>query len=225
MIGIEAWIYVHQPREAFHQQARADQQNQRQSNFSDHQRGTGTAAARGAAALAFLEKLVGIGTRRLEGGIRPKIIPQRTETRKLKPSTSRLIPISLNCRISGGLSAMSDGTATTASTSPKTPPNRASRMLSVSNWRSNRVRLAPMVVRIEISRARTVARARRRFARFAQAISSTTTTAASRTSSTGRMSPTTYSCKGRKPIPIPWFSFGYCFSSRLPMVSSSALAC
>jgi len=160
-----------------------------------------------------------------KAGIRPKITPQRMEARKLKANTSRLIPICVNSRISGGLNANNDGTVTIASKRPSTPPNSASRTLSVSNWRSKRRRLAPSVVRIEISLARAVARARRRFATFAQPIRSTTTTAASKTSRTGRISPTTYSCRGRNVIPVFSFASGYCVSRRRPMVSSSARAC
>ena len=49
----------------------------------------------------------------------------------------------------------------------------ASRTLSVSNWRITGPRLAPMARRMEISFRRPVARASRRLATLAQAISST----------------------------------------------------
>src|SRR5438034_6609321 len=65
-------------------------------------------------------------------------------------------------------------------------------MLSVSNWRIVRQRLAPSAVRIAISFRRATARTRRRLATLTHAISSTKTTAPASTSSPKRMSPTTF---------------------------------
>ena len=65
---------------------------------------------------------------------------------------------------------------------PTPPPTSESARLPTSSWRSSRLRLAPIAVRTAISRCLAAARARSRFAMFAQAISSTNATADSRTS-------------------------------------------
>ena len=61
------------------------------------------------------------------------------------------------------------------------PPNPESNRLSVSNCRMIRPRLAPIAARKAISFPRTEARASRRFATLAFAISRTQTTAPNKT--------------------------------------------
>ena len=65
------------------------------------------------------------------------------------------------------------GSAATAMQTPRAPPMPANTRLSVIKWRTRRSRPAPIAVRTAISRRRSIARASRRFARLAQAISST----------------------------------------------------
>ena len=60
---------------------------------------------------------------------------------------------------------------------PRTPPAMVSKALSMSNWRTRRHRPAPRAPRMANSRFRAVARTSRRFATFAQAMSSTRLTA------------------------------------------------
>ena len=72
-----------------------------------------------------------------------------------------------------------------ASKIPPAPPRRESNRLSVITWRTRRAPDAPSAARTAISRWRVLARARRRFATLAQAISSTRLTAPSNSSSTG----------------------------------------
>ena len=88
-----------------------------------------------------------------------------------------------------------------------------------------RQRLAPMAFRTAISRERDAARASRRFATFAHAISSTKPTAASSTSRDARMSPTKYSRRGVSVTPLPVFSFGYSSASCAAMAFISVSAC
>ena len=65
-----------------------------------------------------------------------------------------------------------------ASSSPSAPPASESSKLSVSSWRSRRIRDAPSALRIATSLCRAMARESSRFATLAQAISSTSPTAA-----------------------------------------------
>ena len=76
---------------------------------------------------------------------------------------------------------------------PARRPAPASSRLSVSICRDSRHRLAPMAARTASSRCRPMARASSRFATFTQATSNTMPTAATRTTSACRTSPTTYS--------------------------------
>ena len=68
---------------------------------------------------------------------------------------------------------------------PTAPPANASTRHSVNTCRTTRPRVAPIANRTATSRRRVVPRASRRFATFAQTMSSTTTTAASSTRSAG----------------------------------------
>src|SRR5256885_4526411 len=82
-----------------------------------------------------------------------------------------------------------------ASNKPKPPPARESSTLSVSNWRATRSRPAPSATRTAISGCRAAARASRRLATFAQAMSRTNATAPSNTSNAPFTSPTNCSCR------------------------------
>ena len=66
-----------------------------------------------------------------------------------------------------------------ASTMPRRPPNVAIVMLSITSILTIVARDAPSAARTAISRARTVARASRRFETLAQAINKTSRTAPS----------------------------------------------
>ena len=72
-----------------------------------------------------------------------------------------------------GTSLASNGTAAAATSTPSAPPASASTRLSVINWRTSRSRPAPMAALTASSLWRASPRASSRFARFAQAISST----------------------------------------------------
>jgi hypothetical protein len=56
---------------------------------------------------------------------------------------------------------------------PSRPPKRESRRVSMRLWRMMRARLEPRARRVAISRWRVAARARRKLARLAQAMSRT----------------------------------------------------
>ena len=85
-----------------------------------------------------------------------------------------------------GTSLASNGTADAATSTPSAPPSSASTRLSVINWRTRRSRPAPMAVLTASSLWRANPRASSRFARFAQAISSTQTAAPLSASSSRR---------------------------------------
>jgi hypothetical protein len=72
---------------------------------------------------------------------------------------------------------------------PRAPPSPESRALSASSWDTSRRRPAPIATRTAISFWRDAARARSRFVTLAQAISSTSPTAAHSTTSAGWMPP------------------------------------
>ena len=73
---------------------------------------------------------------------------------------------------------------------PAAPPSRASMMLSVSNWRIKRTRLAPMAARTASSLRRVVARTSRILATLTQATSRT------RITSPMKMEATSGICRG-----------------------------
>ena len=99
--------------------------------------------------------------------------------------------------------------------------------LSVINWRISRGRLAPTANRMAISLRRSVARARRRFARFTQARSRTRAPTPPRTAVKAK---TPFRMSGiNRPgginsIPRPAFSLGYSFPSSTARPRSEASA-
>ena len=133
-------------------------------------------------------------------GTNPKRMPVPSASSRVKPIT---VQSSVTAAPSGPMRGMLPGfTASNARTpsapitSPKTPPSIESSTLSVSSWRTMRLRPAPMAERMAISRARPVARASSRLATFAQAISSTQPTAPNRTKSAARTLRTMSCCIG-----------------------------
>ena len=99
----------------------------------------------------------------------------------------------------------------------------ANSRLSLSICRTTRALPAPSAMRTAISRSRAAARASRRFARLAQAISSTSSTAPLNTASAGRRSPVRRRCSGAARIRIPSrkpaFSKSFGYSARMLAVS------
>ena len=118
----------------------------------------------------------GVKSTRVErsAGERPNRIPVRSDNAAVKPSTrgsgltSRLIvafPLAMK--------ATSRSAPQKARINPTRPPRPANSTLSVKSCRIKRARLAPTTRRTTISFCRDVARANRRLATLAQAISST----------------------------------------------------
>ncbi len=95
-----------------------------------------------------------------------------------------------------GPAAMSARTPHVAARIPHVPPARAKSALSASSCATRRPRVAPSAVRTASSRCRDAARASNMWATFAHAMSRTNETAARRTTSGVRMSPTTFSLRG-----------------------------
>ena len=99
----------------------------------------------------------------------------------VKPNTRQSIPSPTNIRLPSVVkNAISPRLSSPANTAPSVAPSRASSVLSESNCLISLPRAAPIACRTAISRSRTLARASSRFARFAQAISSTSPVVASR---------------------------------------------
>ena len=112
-----------------------------------------------------------------------------------------------------------------ASAVPNAPAKSASSKLSVKSCLTTRVLPAPIAVRMAISRPRVVARARRRFATFTQAISSTKPTAIIITTSAGRIAPVSCSCSDFSRTPKYLLVSGYCLPSEAEITSMAACAC
>ena len=157
-------------------------------------------------------------------GASPKRTPVKSVAPSVKPSTGRSRLVSPKRGTSCGMRDESRATPQSAKSRPSRPPTHASSVLSVSNWRMMRARLAPSATRTAISRPRPAARASNRFATLAHAIKSTNPTAPSRTSKVGRKSPTNSSCAPARRMPMPAFGFGYSCWRRPMMAPMSACA-
>ena len=104
----------------------------------------------------------------------PAMKPQSVATPAEKVSTAGSSPIAARRgKLAGAIVAKSRSSAA-ARPSPRAPPPSERRSVSVISCRSNRPRPAPSAVRTAISRCLVMARASRRLATFAHAISSTT---------------------------------------------------
>ena len=97
------------------------------------------------------------------------------------------------------LNPISNGTPNAASSNPNTPPVTLNAIHSTSNCRTNRQRLAPSAVRTAISVCRPAARANRRLATFAHAITKTHPTAPNNTHKARRTRPVRCSCSETDP--------------------------
>ena len=102
------------------------------------------------------------------------------------PLTAMRVQPGLNRTSSAGSAPRMSRTPHSASSEPSAPPMSASDRLSASICRIRSPRVAPNATRTASSRPRVVARARMRFATFAQPISRTNATDASRTTTYGR---------------------------------------
>ena len=106
---------------------------------------------------------------------------QHAERRRPSPASGRPPTTSAGRSTEGvsvsgsdiGMSRASSGTEATATRTPSAPPSRARSRLSVTSCRTRRSRPAPSAARSSSSRLLAYARASSRFARLAQAISST----------------------------------------------------
>ena len=124
------------------------------------------------------------------------------------------------------VTASNQRTPATARPKPATPAMHASMTLSTRSCRTTRQRPAPSATRTEISCERWADRANRRFATFAQAISSTKATAPWSERKTSRISPPlTRSLNGIRFGVTFSFVAGYAWLSRWPMLASSSRAC
>jgi hypothetical protein len=115
-------------------------------------------------------------------GARPKRKPVASDTPVANTTTDESSAIGPAPGAPAPASEASNGTLQTANAIPTTPPASASTTHSTNNCDATRARLAPIAARIAISFWRPTARASRRFATFAHAISSTNPTAAASTS-------------------------------------------
>ena len=107
----------------------------------------------------------------------PNTTPVRTASPRPNARTGPSSPISVARGSARGQTASRALSPDADSTTPTAPAASASSVLSVSSWRTSRPRPAPRARRTASSRRRAVARASRRLAALAQAISSTRATA------------------------------------------------
>ena len=141
-------------------------------------------------------------------GARPNAMPVTT-VRPIANSRTRMSTLGVLAIGSvAGTSRFSSGTAISATITPSAPPTPASSRLSVISCRIMRSRPAPIAVRTASSRRRPSARASSRFARFAQAISSTHAAAPQSASSSSRDCCDTSSLNRNTEAPTLAFSFG-----------------
>ncbi len=140
-------------------------------------------------------------------GARPNRMPVRMEIANPKRSNRASRPIS---RVSGIRSAGRNVSRMCvphkAKANPRLPPKRPSSRLSVNNCLSKRMRPAPSARRTAISLLLAEARASRRFAILAQAISNTIPT------TTIRITKGLWNCSRRRDIPFPPGSSPICTS-------------
>ena len=107
-------------------------------------------------------------------------------SRAAATDVSTVNPSTTGERVNPAVKSMSNGSVIwlaseieyCAMPSPITPDTTANMRLSMSNWRSSEARVAPRLSRTAISRARSRARARKRFATFTHAINSRIATTA-----------------------------------------------
>ncbi len=116
------------------------------------------------------------------------------------------------------------GVATTASSTPRSPPPPASSRLSVSIWRTSLVRPPPSAARTASSWPRARERASSRLARLVQASSSRQSAAASSARSSSRDSRDSSSRRRTERIPVAPSGRGYSTASPVAMPASSARA-
>src|SRR5579872_1906470 len=126
-------------------------------------------------------------------GVRPKATPAAQEINKVyaKMRVSGVISRAMEPQNEGRaeeISMINRWRAHPARGRPTAPARRPSRMLSVSNWRSKRQRLAPRARRTAISLRRATARASKRLATLAQAIRRSNATADMAARTTGQAS-------------------------------------
>ena len=132
-----------------------------------------------------------------QAGANPKSTPVRRESAKVNANTRRS-----GVAVSGSSAEFASRLRSAlpvhhAKRIPMAPPASERTRLSATNWRTKRTRLAPTARRIAISFCRPTARARRRFATLAQAMSSNRPTMPSRISSGS------VNCSRKSDTPLP----------------------
>ena len=170
-----------------------------------------------------------VGARGAPCRTRPNSSPVARQAAKLKAITGQPIAISW-CRgmrklPAAGRPVTKTPTAHHAASRPIAPPAKQTSRLSVINCRTNSLRRAPRAWRMATSLCRAVARARNRFARLAQAISSVHPTAPNRIVSEVRPLPTAISCRGVTTALFSALLRGYSCARLRATVLMSADAC
>ncbi len=155
-------------------------------------------------------------------GARPKIMPVASETTRVKAKRRRSVAACDRRGTLAGPAWARRRMTSTEESRPRTPPPRASRVLSVSSWVTMRPRPAPRAERRAISLRRPAPRASRRLATFTHAISRRHTTAAISTQSARRTPPTSSSSRTKADGRQPLFRAGTACSICAPTESSSA---
>ena len=159
-----------------------------------------------------------------QAGRIPNAIPVNMEMAAVKATTRPSVPTPSRRGSASGIAASRTWVPQAASRIPHAPPASARTRLSVRICRTRRPRLAPSAVRTASSARRDDALARRRFARFAQAIRRTRPTAPARIHNGRRLSPTIPSSRATKSGRRDLSSSGCSTARRFIAASRSARA-
>ena len=205
---IEAGVDVAQREQAAQHHAGAHQQHDRQRDLADDQQPARADADRAVAAAAFLQRVVEIGAAGAERRQRAGENAGQRSTRRATNSRTRAVDRDLvgarhlvgEQRRAGAQAARARAAGRRRRRRPRAPALRP----AAAGRRG--ARPAPSAERIAISLRRPSARANSRLPTLAQAISSTSATAASSITSDVRMSPTISSCSGTTVAPQPAFA-------------------
>src|SRR5271169_5136016 len=185
---IESGVFLKECREGTEQEAGADRQHDRESQFRNDQQ---AAQTRGVFAVARAARII---TNRMEhfcfcglqSGGQPKEKAREDGNCQCEEKNGQVHAHVIHNRgITGG-----EPSASRAATTPASPASSDKSKDSVINWRTMRERLAPSVKRRAISPCLPDARANRRPAMLTDATRMMRTTVTIKTSIIGRMSPT-----------------------------------
>ena len=191
MVGGESRRYALQADEAADQQPGADEQHQRKGEFGDNEQAAQTVASQVQTAIGLPAAAAGFERRvqiHLDGAPHRREAEENAGRERKAEGEGQNRAVDSDIIEAGniaGVHGAHDGKAEARDKKSGGAAEEASRMLSVSSWRASRCQPAPRAVRMATSFSRPAARASRRLATLAQAISRTSATEPSSTSRRG----------------------------------------